>query len=186
MYFIGFLLFAILAHQTNGARRNRQRAGGVRTRCADTTMRSGAVAVRQGGGVELQIAAPVAVPVGEVVRAGPDVELDRVAVRSQLLDERGVGGSEGILRADVDPDRDPAVGVAGVGGGDHIVAGEVLGIVERAGGAFAAADPQLGRVPAEGPEAPGMKAGDVQRPEATRSEEHTSELQSLTNLVCRL
>src|ERR1035441_10224205 len=106
MYFIGFLLFlAILAHQTNGARRNRQRAGGVRTRCADTTMRSGAVAVRLGGGVELQIAAPVAVPVGEVVRAGPDVELDRVAVRSQLLDERGVGGSEGILRADVDPDR---------------------------------------------------------------------------------
>jgi hypothetical protein len=52
------------------------------------------------------------------------VELDGVTVGSQQLGERGVGGAEGIICADVDPDRGAAVGVTGASGGDDVVAGE--------------------------------------------------------------
>ena len=89
-----------------------------------------------------------------------------MTVGSQRLGERGVGRAEGIVGADVDPDRGAAVGVSDSGGRDNIVAGEVLGVVERAGSTVAAADPQRGGVPADRAETPGMQAGDVQRAEA--------------------
>src|SRR5262245_66272303 len=44
----------------------------------------------------------------------------------------------------------------------------------------------LFRSPARRGSGPGIAPGPGARPEATRSEEHTSELQSLRHLVCRL
>jgi hypothetical protein len=78
------------------------------------------------------------------MRAGPDVELDGVSVPAQVQGQRRVGAAGGILRTDVDPERRPGVGIARPRGADDVVAGKVLGIVERAGSAAGPAWPERG------------------------------------------
>ena len=60
----------------------------------------------------------------------PEVELHALAVAPKLGGQPRVGGTERILRPDVDPDRHPPVGGAGPGSADHVVVREILGVVE--------------------------------------------------------
>src|SRR4051794_9591038 len=74
--------------------------------------------------------AVVRVPVGAVVAAGPVVQRD-----AERGGERGVARAVGIVGAAVQPQARAAVwpAAAGPGDPDEVVAGEVLGVVERAG-----------------------------------------------------
>ncbi len=97
------------------------------------------------------------------VRVQPDA--------AQGLVERAVAGQERIARAGVQPDRrrseQPRMTARSA---DHVMAREVLPIVERAWRGLAAGLPERRRVCPDGAEPVGVQPGDVQRPEAAHAD----------------
>jgi hypothetical protein len=107
----------------------------------------------------------VGVPVVVVVAARP------AGVGADPRSERGAqrlhSGLERVRRPGVDPQPGAAGKAARIGArrGDHVVAGEVVGVVEGAPRRLAAAAPERGRVAAHGAEAARVEPGDVIGPE---------------------